>query len=566
MTAPRVIALWLPDWPIEALRREEPKLAADAPIAIIADGTVAAVSAAGRAAGVSRGLRRREAQSRCPSIVLRPADAERDVRGFEPIVAGLETVVPGVAVLRPGFCVIRAAGPAAYFGAERAAAEALVGRVADLGAIAVAGVADGVFTASRAARGAGGMGGAAGGSTAGGSRVGGSQAGGSPARVLIVPPGRSPEFLATMPIRVLGDEAQSGGTAADAKSVTALVGLLVRLGVRTLGAFAALPADDVRDRFGTHGLALHRRAAGLDDRAAASRTPPPEFTVTIEFEPPMELAEQVAFGVRAEAERFINAFTAARLACTGIRVTATDADGGVSDRAWLHPSAFSPADVADRVRWQLGGATVVRGSTAARGNTAMQGNTADAASRLRSGIAQVRLAPESVDPIGAHEPGLWGGGPDERVHRALARLQSMLGHGAVLRPELGGGRDPRDRRRSVPWGDRGAMTVVAGPWPGRLPSPSPGSVFNEPHPVLVADATGTDVVVSRRGAVSAEPARLGFADRRLALTEWAGPWPVLRHDSADGVPRWRFQVVDEHGCGWLLVREHDGWWAHARYD
>ena len=138
MTAPRVIALWLPDWPNEALRREEPKLAADAPIAIIADGTVAAVSAAGRAAGVSRGLRRREAQSRCPSIVLRPADAERDVRGFEPIVAGLETVVPGVAVLRPGFCVIRAAGPAAYFGAERAAAEALVGRVADLGAIAVA--------------------------------------------------------------------------------------------------------------------------------------------------------------------------------------------------------------------------------------------------------------------------------------------------------------------------------------------------------------------------------------------------------------------------------------------
>ena len=43
-------------------------------------------------------------------------------------------------------------------------------------------------------------------------------------------------------------------------------------------------------------------------------------------------------------------------------------------------------------------------------------------------------------------------------------------------------------------------------------------------------------------------------------TGWAGPWPVLRHDAPDGVPRWRFQVVDEHGCGWLLVREADGWW------
>jgi protein ImuB len=531
MSAPRVIALWLPDWPIVALRREEPRLSADAPIAIITDGAVSAVSAAGHAAGVTRGLRRREAQSRCPSIVLRPADAERDVRGFEPIVAGLETVVPGVAVLRPGFCVIRAAGPAAYFGAERAAAEALVGRVADLGATAVAGVADGVFTAARAARGVDAA----------------SRSTGVPARsrVLVVPPGRSPEFLADVPITVLADEAAAGD---------ALVGLLVRLGVRTLGAFAALPADDVLDRFGAEGLALHRRAAGLDERAAAPRIPPPEFTVTVSFEPPLELAEQVAFGVRAEAERFIEAFTTARLACTGIRVAATDADGGTSDRVWLHPSAFSPADVADRVRWQLGGATVVRGSTA------------DAASRLRSGIAQVRIAPESVDPIGVHEPGLWGGGPDERVHRALARLQSMLGHGAVLRPELGGGRDPRERHRGVPWGDRGPTRTAGGPWPGRLPSPSPGSVFDEPHPVLVADASGRDVVVSRRGAVSAEPARLGFADRGLELTGWAGPWPVLRHDSPDGVPRWRFQVVDEHGCGWLLVREADGWWAHARYD
>lgn len=569
MSAPRVIALWLPDWPIAALRREEPALPATAPIAVIAEGAVVAVSAAGRAAGVRRGLRRREAQSRCPSIVLRPADAERDVRGFEPIVAGLETVVPGVAVLRPGFCVIRAAGPAAYFGAERAAAEALVGRVAELGAIAVAGVADGVFTAARAARAAGGSAGpsAAAGASASASASAEARPPGAPSRsrVVIVPPDRSPEFLAGMPIGVLADELQAaggkatGGKGGGGTGGEALVGLLQRLGIRTLGAFAALPADDVLDRFGAEGLALHRRAAGLDDRAAAARIPPPEFTVTVDFEPPLELAEQVAFGVRAHAERFIEAFTRARLACTGIRVTATDADGSTSDRVWLHPSAFSPADVADRVRWQLGGASVVRGA-------AVPGSATDAASRLRSGIAQVRLAPESVDPIGAHEPGLWGGGPDERVHRALARLQSMLGHGAVLRPELGGGRDPRERRRGVPWGDRGATTAIAGPWPGRLPSPSPGSVFEHPHPVLVADAAGHDVEVSRRGAVSAEPVRLGFADRGLALTGWAGPWPVLRHDAPDAVPRWRFQMVDEHGCGWLLVREGDGWWAHARYD
>ena len=82
--------------------------------------------------------------------------------------------------------------------------------------------------------------------------------------------------------------------------------------------------------------------------------------------------------------------------------------------------------------------------------------------------------------------------------------------------------------------------------------------------MLVLDRTGAEVTVSPRAAVSAEPVRLAVADRGLALTGWAGPWPVLRHDAA--APRWRFQAVDETGCGWLLVRDADGWWAEARYD
>lgn len=527
-TAPRVIVLWCPDWPIVALRSQEPRIPASAPIAVIADGAVVAVSSAGRAAGVRRGLRRREAQSRCPAIVLRPADPERDARAAEPIVAALERVVPGVAVLRPGLIAIRAAGPAAYYGAERAAAEALVGRVAELGVTAVAGIADGVFTAELAARRLVVEGSAAG--AAAGRHPSG-------AGVATVPPGGSPAFLAPLPVDVLGDEA--------------LAGLLVRLGIRTLGGFAALQAADVLDRFGPSGCALHRRAAGLDDRAAEPRVPPPELTVAVAFEPPLELAEQVAFAIRADAERFVEAHTRRRLACTGLRVTAVDADGGVLERVWLHPGAFSPADVTDRVRWQLGGATAPERV---------------AGDRLRSGIVEVRLAPESIDPIGVHEPGLWGGGPDERVHRVLARLQSLLGHGAVLRPALAGGRDPRDRQRVVPWGDRGpAQAAVDAPWPGRLPSPSPGSVFPEPHPVLVVDGRGAEVVVSRRGLVSGEPAQLRVADRTLPIAAWAGPWPVLRHDDADG-PRWRVQAVDGDGCGWLLASAADGWWAEARYD
>lgn len=531
MTAPRVIALWCPDWPVAALHRQEPRLPADAPVAIVADGAVVTVSAAARAAGVRRGMRRREAQSCLPSIVLRPADPDRDARAFEPVVAAIEAVVSGAAVLRPGLCMVQAAGPAAYYGAERAAAAALVGRIAELGVHAVAAVADGVFTAELAARGA--------------FRL---QRPPDPpavvdaalgAGVAVVPPGGAAEYLAPLPVTVVGDEPTAG--------------LLLRLGIRTLGAFAALDPDDVLERFGVSGLSLHRRASGRDDRAATARVPPPELTVTVGFEPPLELAEQVAFAIRADAERFVTEHTARRLACTGLRMTAVDASGGVLERVWLHPGAFSPADVTDRIRWQLG-------STTGRG----------AEGRLHAGIVEVRIVPESIDPIGTHEPGLWGGGPDDRVHRAVTRLQSLLGHDAVLRPALQGGREPAQRQRTVPWGDRGTAPaqIIDAPWPGRLPPPFPGTVFTEPHPVLVTDPAGVEVAVTPRGAISAAPTRLAVADHAVMLVAWAGPWPVVTADDAarGAAPRWRFQAVDDDGCGWLLVRADDGWWAQARYD
>ena len=64
-------------------------------------------------------------------------------------------------------------------------------------------------------------------------------------------------------------------------------------------------------------------------------------------------------------------------------------------------------------------------------------------------------------PTGAHQQALWGGSgdEDERAHRALARVQTLLGHGSVLTAVLDGGRDPRQRTRLVPWGDEPAAAA-----------------------------------------------------------------------------------------------------------
>lgn len=507
-TAPaqRVMVLWCPDWPVTAARRSE-GLGADAPLALIDRGRVFASSAAARAEGVTRGLRLREAQSRCTSLVVLDHDPALEHRAFEPLLTGLEQLTPAVQVLRPGLCAVRARGPARYYGGEHAAALALAARLDELGGGGVrVGIADGSFTAEQAARRAHPVG--------------------------IVTEGGSAGYLAPLPVTLLGDET--------------LVTLLRRLGIHTLGQFARLDAADVQSRFGPDGARLHALAAGRDSWPVTPRVPPSDLDEAVDFEPPLDRVDQVAFGVRQAAERFVERLAARRLVCTGLRVELHADDGGFAERAWLHPRSFSPADVVDRVRWQL------------------------QALELRAPVVRVRILPDTVDAIGSHEAGLWGTGTDERVHHALSRVQSMLGHGGVLAPGVGGGRTLADRQRLTAWGDRPVDgRPAAQPWPGRLPPPLPGTVFSPRRPVQVLDRRGEPVTVDARGEAGAPPAALRAGGRALRLSAWAGPWPLDERwwsRGADAGVSWRFQAVDETGCGWLLVLDADGWWAEARYD
>ena len=516
VTVPRVIVLWCPDWPITAAIQAH-RLAADAPIALIAKGLVFASSAAARAEGVKRGQRQREAQARSPGLTVLDYDPDLDNRVFEPVIAGLEELTLGVQVSRPGMCALKARGVARYYGGEKGAALALAGRMDELGAagagsLARAGVADGIFTAEQAAH-----------------RTGRQ-------RVRIVSAGESAAFLAPLDVGVLQAE---------------IVTLLRRLGIRTLGEFAALAADDVLTRFGSLGGRLHALASGRDSWPVAPRTPPADLDVEIVFEPALDRVDQVAFAVRASADHFIETLTAARLVCTAIRVELeSDSDRDeLSERVWLHPRSFTPAEVVDRVRWQLNGSGVIDEG-------------------LSAGIIRVRIAPEAVDAIGHHETGLWGSGPDERIHHGLSRVQSMLGHEAVLVPSVGGGRTLADRQQLVAWGDRALVTRRPNePWPGQVPSPLPGTVFSPRRAVHVFAASGESITVDARGRVSAPPARFAAGRTMLAITAWAGPWPLdERWWSADARRAYRFQTVDSSGCAWLLVLDDAGWWAEARYD
>jgi protein ImuB len=70
---------------------------------------------------------------------------------------------------------------------------------------------------------------------------------------------------------------------------------LRRWGVRTVGEFAALPADELAARFGREGLAIQSLARGLDLRPLVPDPGVPRFIQSIELEWPIEELEPLSF-------------------------------------------------------------------------------------------------------------------------------------------------------------------------------------------------------------------------------------------------------------------------------
>ena len=85
----RVLALWCMDWPAVGAAAAAGLPATD-PVAVTLANRVIACSAAARAVGVRRGLRRREAQARCPQLHVVTADPARDARHFEGVTAAVD--------------------------------------------------------------------------------------------------------------------------------------------------------------------------------------------------------------------------------------------------------------------------------------------------------------------------------------------------------------------------------------------------------------------------------------------------------------------------------------------
>jgi len=462
-------------------------------------------------------MRRRDAQARCPELVLLDANPDRDVRAFEPVLAAVEALRPGVAPLRPGLLAIKA--PGRFYGGEDHAAATIAEALVGVGIRDVRiGIADDLFSAEQAARLA----------DLQGWRV--------------IAPGGAAEFLCGLPVDVLDD--------AD------LVGLLQRLGLDTLGDLAALPARDVLTRFGAYGAKVHRLARGVDQVQPATRTPPPDLVTEVVFEPAMTSVEAISFSVRRKAEEFVAAIAQQGLVCTSLRIEAEGDDAKrtlLSVRSWVHSRWFAAVDVVDRVHWQL--------------------QATPTGVLVGAPVGLVRFVPEVVEASAAHADGLWGGGADELIDRGVARVQAMLGYDAVVVPVRQGGRSPADRQLLVPWGERPSTVRSPDlPWPGSIPAPAPTRVFAEPWATAVVGPGGRPVAVTSTGVLTGVPERFhtGSGSGWQQVQDWAGPWPVSEQwwESSErpGALVARFQIVGVDGSAWLMRCDGDRWWTEAAYE
>lgn len=196
---------------------------------------VGEVSGSAEALGVHSGMRLGEALARCPALRLVTPDPESAAVAWESVLTALERIGAAVEAPRPGEASFEGAGLRRLYGGNIEGVLARVRRAVTMPARLGAGPSRfSAFAAATRAR---------------------------PGRAAkIVPAGAERAFLAPLAVTLL----RARPEVVQRERSEDLCTVLERLGVRTLGEFAALDAASVSDRFGRRGLLARELALGRD--------------------------------------------------------------------------------------------------------------------------------------------------------------------------------------------------------------------------------------------------------------------------------------------------------------
>jgi protein ImuB len=284
----------VPLFPLAARLRCEPGLAREAVVVCAGNGHAARVVAANRLArraGIRPGETLRQARALMPGLVARGRDVASERAAQEALLEVAETFSPRVEDAGEGVVYLDTTGDPAP---ETEIAQALARAAERAGLPARVGVASSKLAARVAAD--------------------------SATSPNLVGPGEEARFLAPLPLARLTPALELAET-------------LRRWGLRSIGDFARLSADEIASRLGAAGADLHAIARGEDPRPLVARTPPPDFREGIDLEWPLVALEPFLFVGHAALERLTARLAARGLGCLRLLITLRLDPDGVAERA-----------------------------------------------------------------------------------------------------------------------------------------------------------------------------------------------------------------------------------------
>jgi protein ImuB len=282
-------AIYIPDFPLEAVLRAEPELR-EQPVAVL-DGkppvlTVLAANARARAAGVDLGMTALEA-SLVEGLELRRRSPMKEAAAHAALLDCAQGFSPRVEDTAADTVVVDIAGLERLFGAAPRLARELARRASELGLETNVATAANADAAVHAARGLAG--------------------------ITVIRPGKEAERLGELPVEVLF---RAGDPAKNAEWLETLD----RWGVRTFRALAALPEVALSERLGQDGVRLQQLARGATERTIVPAGEPLEFFECMDLENPVDTLEPLAFILARLLEQLCARLGARALATNELRL------------------------------------------------------------------------------------------------------------------------------------------------------------------------------------------------------------------------------------------------------
>ncbi|HEY5030045.1 MAG TPA: DNA polymerase Y family protein [Candidatus Angelobacter sp.] len=240
---------------------------------------VVACNSAARAAGVSVGMTKLQAEGCC--VALRKRVQEHEDAAQAELIDCAYNFSPRIEVTSPGTIIIDLAGSERLMGTGKTIAQLILGEVTKRGFESNVSIVSNPDTAHYAARGFKG--------------------------IMIIDPGDEALRMNTLAVEVLGLESD-------------VLDVLHAWGIRTLKALAALPSIELSERLGQYGLHLQRLANGTVVRELVPAALPASFQESTELEEPVDLLEPLAFVINRLLDQLMERLIERSLATDHIEI------------------------------------------------------------------------------------------------------------------------------------------------------------------------------------------------------------------------------------------------------